>query len=287
MRGEILRIIGVMSFQISVVMPALNEEANLGRAVESALDAFARLSLRGEIILVDDGSTDGTTEIGKALQRKHPFLRLLRHESPQGIGRSFWDGVQLAQGEVVTLLPGDGENDGYEILRYLPLMEQVDVVVPFVFNRGARSALRAFVSRFYRAVVNLSFGTSLNYLNGTVMYRRCLLGEITLRSNGFFYQTELLVKCLRAGYLYAEVPYGLGAREAGESKALIWKNISRVIGDYLRTLASVRGVRKLPARLAPESVSAARRRQFAPDPLPPAAPGSHAPFLLGGGPVQP
>jgi glycosyltransferase involved in cell wall biosynthesis len=237
-----------MGYEISVVMPALNEEHNIALAVENTVAAFQRLNTKGEIIVINDGSTDRTAEIVEGLSRKYPFLKLIRHASPKGIGRSFWDGVEASSGENVTMLPGDAENDAHEILRYLPLMAQVDIVIPFVFNQGQRPFLRRLISKIYRGVINLTFGTSLNYMNGTVLYRRCVLESVELQSDGFFYQTELLVKCLRAGFLYAEVPYGLKRRAKGKSKALSLKSFRRLSADYLRTYAVTRTQRaKLPA----------------------------------------
>lgn len=88
------------------------------------------------------------------------------------------------------MLPRDAENDAYEILRYLPLMEHVDIVIPFIYNQNMRSWKRRMVFKFYKGIIKLSFGMLLNYMNGSVMYRKCALQNITLKSSGFFYQAE-------------------------------------------------------------------------------------------------
>ena len=67
--------------------------------------------------------------------KKDSRVRLINHNTPQGIGASFWDGVDNASGDMVTMLPGDNENDPWEILRYIKLLEQVDMIIPFVFNK--------------------------------------------------------------------------------------------------------------------------------------------------------
>lgn len=228
-----------MAYDVTVVMPALNEERNLDKAVQNVISAFEELKISGELVIVNDGSTDKTGLIAARMMTKHNFVKTVTHESPQGIGRGFWDGMLAGDSEIVTLLPGDAENDAFEILRYLPLMRDVDLVIPFIFNRGSRSRIRQWVSRAYRFVINFTFGTSLNYMNGTVMYRKRVLKTLDLKSNGFFYQTELLMKCLRQGYLYAEVPSGLKRREGGESKALSMRALKTVIRDYLAALFSL------------------------------------------------
>lgn len=225
--------------QISVVMPALNEEENIKGAALDVIHAFRALNIRGEIVIVNDGSTDGTREIAEALAREYSEIKVIHHDRPQGIGASFWDGAVNGRGDVVTMLPGDGENDASEILRYLPLAEHVDVVIPFVYNKEIRSSARRAVSKLYKSIINLSFGMLLNYMNGTVMYRRSALLTLNLKSKGFFYQTELLIKAIRKGYLYAEVPYALRNRAEGDSKALTLKSFRRLSRDYLKMLAAV------------------------------------------------
>jgi glycosyltransferase involved in cell wall biosynthesis len=183
-------------YAITAVMPALNEEGNLVAAVSNVLENYDRMEIDGQVIVVNDGSSDRTAEIAQRFCEMHSNVKVIHHTSPRGIGASFWDGVQMADGEIVTMIPGDGENDAAEILRYLPLMKQVDIVVPFVFNREVRSLRRRLLSIIYREIIKASFGLSLNYMNGTVMYRRCIFEGITLKCGGFFYQTELLIKTI-------------------------------------------------------------------------------------------
>jgi glycosyltransferase involved in cell wall biosynthesis len=220
-------------------MPALNEEQNLSNAIENVLDSLKKLNINGEIIVVNDGSSDATESIAKDFSQKYDFIKVVSHSSPQGIGRSFWDGFLQSSSEFVTFVPGDGENNAYEILRYLKLAEDVDVVIPFVFNLEARSFYRQIVSKLYNKIIKYTFGISLHYTNGTVIYRTSVLRQFDLKCNGFFYQTELLIKTIRAGYLFAEIPYALRVREKGKSKAITFKALKKVIQDYLATFKSI------------------------------------------------
>lgn len=247
------------AYQITVVMPSLNEEKNLDRAVGNVMAGFKSFGINGEIIVVNDGSSDGTGSLAEGLAKVHPFVKVLHHESPQGIGASFWDGVLNATGDVVVMIPGDGENDAPETLRYLPVMEHVDIVIPFVYNKAVRSWKRRLLSRLYRGIINMTFGLTLNYMNGTVIYRTCILKDITLKSTGFFYQTELLIKSIRKGYLFAEVPYALSQRGGGASKATTLKSLIRVARNYLAILRDIHGTPE-HAGFDPASVTAARWR---------------------------
>lgn len=249
------------TYQITAVMPSLNEEKNLENAVRNVADSYARLGINGEIVIVNDGSTDGTGKLAEGLKAAHPFIQVLHHDRPQGIGGSFWDGIQAARGDVVVMIPGDGENDAAEILRYLPLMDQVDMVVPYVFNRQVRSWFRRRLSNLYRGIINMTFGTTLNYMNGTVLYRKAILSDITLKARGFFYQTELLIKSIGRGYLYAEVPYALLQRAAGRSKATSLRSLRAVMGAYLSLMGEVYLAPQRAERPAEGSRTAARWKE--------------------------
>lgn len=251
-----------MQYKISVIMPALNEEENISTAVGNVVKSFDQLDVHGEIVVVNDGSTDQTKAIVEGLIEKYPCIQLICHDRPKGIGASYWEGIGKSRGEIVTMLPGDAENDAYEILRYLPLMEHVDIVIPFIYNQNVRSWKRRIISKFYKGIINLSFGMLLNYMNGSVMYRKCALQNITLKSSGFFYQTELLIKSIKSGYLYAEVPCALQQRVSGESKALTFKSLQKVIRGYLSTMASIYAVDRKKKPIMPDSVTALRHRQL-------------------------
>ncbi len=218
---------------VSVIIPALNEEKNIRAAIGNALKAFEDLKIIGEVVVVNDGSTDKTKEVAEGFAaKKHP-VRLVNHPSPQGIGASFWDGADNAFGNIVVMLPGDNENDPWEILRYHKLLEHVDIIIPFLFNREVRSIFRNSLSFVYRFIINTTFCVNFNYTNGTVMYRKSILKDMEHRNKGFFFQTDILIRNVKKGYLFAEVPYRLGLRSDGIWKAVSFPSLMQVIKGYL------------------------------------------------------
>ncbi|MBT3981924.1 MAG: glycosyltransferase family 2 protein [Bacteriovoracaceae bacterium] len=249
------------TYQISIIMPALNEQGNIEKAVINAVDAFKMYGINGEIIVVNDGSTDKTGDIVTDLSKKIPFLRQIVHKTPRGIGFSFWDGAQNALGDSVMLIPGDGEIDTGDILRYMPLMNEVDVLVPFFFNKEVRTFKRRIISILYKGIINISFGLLLNYMNGSVIYRRSVLKQVTLSSFGFFYQTELLIKLLKRGYLFAEIPSSLKPREGGSSTALKFKSFINLASGYINTMISVHILDRISGEIIEDSATF-RRHQF-------------------------
>lgn len=225
---------------LSIIMPALNEEKNILSAVNNTLKAFEAFKLDGEIVIINDGSSDKTSELVKGLMSKESNrVCLVDHQTPQGIGASFWDGVLNARGEIVCMLPGDNENDPCEIFRYLKLLDEVDMVVPFVYNKRDRTLFRNMLSSFLLMILNSTFGTSFNYPHGTVLYRRSILSDIDHRSSSFFFQADILIRLAKRGYLFAEAPYRLGSRKIGKSKATTFSNSLRVIKEYLKLVYDI------------------------------------------------
>jgi len=216
---------------LTVVMPALNEESNIVATIQKTLEAFKSFNIDGELIIVNDGSSDRTNVLAR---RFLPEVILLEHKEPQGIGASFWHGAENATKEAVVMIPGDGENGPSEIIKYLELLKHVDMVVPYVINKEVRSLARNLLSACFIFFVNMTFGLRLNYTNGTVVYKLKVLKGLAHSEKGFFYQTEALVKAIRKGYTFAETPYKLNKRKEGTSKAISFPVLKDTICGYLR-----------------------------------------------------
>lgn len=248
-------------FAVTVIMPALNEENNILAALQSTLRTFKDFQINAEILVVNDGSTDRTQEIVEEEMKKDSRIRILRHESPQGPGASFWDGVDCACAEAVVVLPADNENIPWEILRYYELLEHVDIVIPFIFNKEARPLFRNTLSFIYRFIINSTFMVNFNYTNGTVLYRRSVLKELDYRNKGFFFQTDILIRLVKQGYLFAEVPYRLNVRKAGTSKAVTFPSLWQVIRGYFTLLKDLHIIRQITKKdsFTTDSLTAARR----------------------------
>lgn len=220
---------------LSVIMPALNEEENIASAISRTLEAFQSFGISGEIIVVNDGSTDNTGKIIEKEARKAPSLiKPVAHVKSQGIGASFWAGVDLAAGSIVCMLPGDNENDAGEIIRYLPYLKETDIVIPFVAKGRKRSLFRSILSWLFRMVIRCTFAIPLRYTNGTVLYKKeKLLGAVARREKGFFFQTDILVRMMRKKIPFKEVPYALNKRVSGSSKAISFVSLYGVMKGYL------------------------------------------------------
>jgi glycosyltransferase involved in cell wall biosynthesis len=224
---------------LSVIMPALNEEKSILEAIGDTLKAMDDFSIEGQIIIVNDGSTDKTGELVAEAMNGDNRITTIHHDTPKGIGASFWDGVDAATGAAVIMLPGDNENDPCEIFRYFDLLQHVDIVIPFLYNREVRPLFRNILSFIYRFIINTTFLVNINYTNGTVLYRKDVLLELNSRSTSFFFQTDILVRLVKEGYLFAEVPYKVRKRDGGKSKAITFPSLMQVIKGYFQLVKDV------------------------------------------------
>jgi glycosyltransferase involved in cell wall biosynthesis len=251
------------NISLSVIMPALNEAESIGSAIKETLEAFETLRIEGELIVVNDGSTDATQSVIDHYINLDPRVSVVRHDKPLGIGRSFWDGKNKATREVVVYYPGDNEMIASEMMSYLHLMSQTDVVVPFMADTKVRSKTRQVLSSIYAHVVTSLLNIQVSHTNGLILYRRSVLNDFHLSTDGFMFQTELLAKVIRTGYLYAQVPYYIKPRSAGESKALSYRSIRGIINLCRHLYCLTRDVRSLPQReIVKDSATFKRREQL-------------------------
>jgi dolichol-phosphate mannosyltransferase len=218
---------------LSIVVPAYCEAENILVTLENLARALDPLDLIHEIIVVDDGSTDGTGARVSAQQSRYPTLRLLINERNLGFGASYRRGVEAAAYEHIVMVHGDNAW-GHETLReFFSHVGEADIIVGFTRDMWrSRTWSRTVISKTFTLIVNLITQHWLTYYNGLQIHRAQLLKQMRIESRGYGFQAEVLVKALRGGRTYAEVPMDLIERSHGESQAFRVKNVA----DVCRTL---------------------------------------------------
>ncbi len=200
--------------QVTVLVAAYNEAPVIGDVVRKALDAVPC----GEVVVVDDGSTDGTDRTAA-----DAGARVVRLSANEGKGCAVRRGLPEAQGDVIVLIDGDGQDDPSEIPRLLDALQPgVDLVVGsrFLgrFEPGAITPVNHWGNRFLTSAINVLFSARLTDTQaGFKAVRADALKRVSLRAHRFDIEVDLLLGVLRAGGRVVEVPVGRAARQHGKS----------------------------------------------------------------------
>jgi dolichol-phosphate mannosyltransferase len=238
---------------ISLIVPALNEQAVVEKVVQGIVEQAARGFADYEVILVDDGSSDATGRIMDGFATANPKVRVLHNERNIGLGASFQRGLREARFQYVMLLCGDGGLPARSLPAIFDKIGTADLVIPYMVNlRAIKSTTRYLVSRTYTKLLNLLFGYRLRYYNGLPVYRRSLLNAISITSSGFGFQGEIVVKLLKSGCTYVEVGVD-GAEETRRSFALRPRNIVSVARTLLHLVLEIVRFKPLPVEVLERS----------------------------------
>ena len=201
-----------MRRDFSVVVPAFNEAPMVPELVPALREAFAEFGLEGEVILVDDGSTDGTAELAERAGEGWANFRVLRHRVNLGKTEALVTAAEATDREYLVLFDADLQHLPEEIPRFLlSLQEGWDMVV----GRKVGDYQKPVVSGIYNWLSRRIFKVPVSDLNSMKAFRRCIMQELTLRHD---WHRFFVVLATARGYSVAEMDIRLHPRKAGESK---------------------------------------------------------------------
>lgn len=225
---------------LTFVVPAYNEAPNLEPTLRGIRAAAEERGLNFEALIIDDGSTDATGAIADRLAAEDPRIRVLHNHRNRGLGFNYSLGVTEARGRYLMMVPGDNEVLPDTVARLLGNLGRADIVVPYIANQQIRPIGRRILSRLFTTGLNALFGLRLRYYNGIVIHRIDLVRSVPVTTHGFAYQAEILVRLIRSGRSYLQVPMVIQERPAGTSKALRLRNMASVAGTVAALLWEVR-----------------------------------------------
>ncbi|MFQ6101567.1 MAG: glycosyltransferase family 2 protein [Anaerolineae bacterium] len=219
---------------LSIVLPAYNEEANVEKAVEHVSAVARQLGMEYEIILVNDGSTDRTGEIGRELIQRIPGFRLVEHYPNRGYGGALKAGFAAASGELIAFFPADKQFDFREISLLLDRLDKADIVSGYRAERQDNFVRKLFAFG-WNTLMRLLFGHLCRDIDcGFKLFRREILEHVRLISDGAMIDTEFLAGAKARGYRIADVSVTHLPREVGEATGANLKVIARAFRDLLR-----------------------------------------------------
>jgi glycosyltransferase involved in cell wall biosynthesis len=214
-----------VDLKLSVIIPCYNERTT----VATVVDRVRAVGLAHEIIVVDDGSTDGTREVLAELDPRDD-LKIILHDHNQGKGAAVRTGFKAATGDVLLIQDADLEYDPREypvLLR--PIEEGISkVVYGSRFLGGPRKAMffwNMVANRTLTLVTNILYNAILSDMETCYkVFRAEIVRDIRLRSRRFDFEPEITAKVLKRGHRIYEVPISYNGREWDEGKKITWKD---------------------------------------------------------------
>jgi len=210
---------------LTVLMPVFNEQATLAEIIRRVRQVDVGLTL--ELIIVDDGSSDGTNKILRTLEDS--TVRVIAHQKNQGKGAALRTGLAHANGDIVVIQDADLEYDPEDWPALLaPILKGKASVVygsRFTGQRKNMLPLHWAGNRLLSLVTNVLYSSTLSDMETCYKaFDRRVLKDLTVVSNRFDFEPEITAKVLRRGYRIYEVPISYAGREFDEGKKITWRD---------------------------------------------------------------
>lgn len=220
---------------LSVFFPAYNDEGSIAKLIHEAFTLLPQFTNDYEVIVVNDGSSDGTAALLDELARRLPRLRVVHHPRNRGYGGALRSGFEHATKDLVFYTDGDGQYDVRELARLIPLMtEEVDAVNGYKIKRSD-SRRRIVLGAAYKFTARGLFGLPIRDVDCDFrLIRRKAIQSIELTSTSGVVCTEMIYKLRAAGCRFAETPVHHYPRLHGQSQFFTLPRVARTGYDFFR-----------------------------------------------------
>lgn len=214
-----------MNIELSVVAPVYNEAEGIEAVVRYWKEVLDGASIRAEIVLANDGSTDNTLQILERLQKEIPYLRVVSYSPNRGYGYALRTAIQASSGEVVVSLDSDGQFDLADFPKLLKLYrdQNLDFVTGYR-DRKKDSLMRVIADRSLNLIVRTMFRLNLRDTNCALkLMKGSMIRSLNLEATGYPTPTEITVKFVKMGARTGETAVVHRERVAGQSKLRFMK----------------------------------------------------------------
>lgn len=218
---------------VTILIPSHKEGDLVRKTVETAKAELQKLGISAYELLISNCYHEGdvTESIGQKLAQSDPHVRFMQRKECWNFGRHYRTGIAEARGDYFMCIPGDNEILPDAIYNVLKELGKYDVVISYTANPEARPWFRQIISSSFAWICRFISGLPLKYFNGINLYRTDLLRSITIKTDGFAYSAEILMKLITTGKAktWIEVPMPINPPEPGRTSAAFkWRNIKAV-----------------------------------------------------------
>lgn len=224
--------------RVSIIVPAYNEAGNLEELCRQCGDMETGASFSSEVVIIDDGSTDGSAAILETLRGRYDFLRVVTHARNRGLTDALQTGFAEARGEIFVFYPADLQYKPEDIPAMITKIDEGNDLVTG-WKQGEYS--KRFVSKIYNSLSRRLFRLKVHDLNSVKAFRREIVENMFLRQDWHRYMVALAVE---QGYRVDEVKIPLYPRHSGDSKFSGWSRIPIGILDMLAVKSQLTLLRK-------------------------------------------
>jgi glycosyltransferase involved in cell wall biosynthesis len=220
---------------LSVFFPAYNDSGTIASMVIRTVRVAAELTPDFEIVVVDDGSADGTAEIADELARTYPQVRAVHHPRNRDYGAALRTGFRSTTKDLIFYTDGDAQYDPTELKAlWAALTDEADLVNGYKISR-ADPLHRVIIGRVYHHIVSLMFGLRLRDVDCDFrLMRRTIFNRIDLEKTSGIICVEMMKKIQDAGFQIVEVPVHHYHRAFGRSQFFNYRRLLRTGRDLLK-----------------------------------------------------
>lgn len=228
------------SNSISIFFPCFNEQENVARTVEQALNVLEKLNVDFEVIIVNDGSLDDTGKIADEISSQDGRIKVVHHERNLGYGAALQSGFKAATKELVFYTDGDGQFDINEMPPLLGLMKQYDIVSCYRLKRHD-PFIRKINGWCWTKLVCLLFDLRIRDIDCAFkLYKREIFNNIRMTSTGALIDTEILARAARRNYRITQKGVHHFPRSAGSQTGANIGVIFRAFKELFKLYRKIR-----------------------------------------------
>ena len=220
---------------ISLIILAYNDGKSLEEIVPQWIHSLSLQNKPFEIIVTDDGSTDGTEKIMQLMMKDMPCIKYVRSQKNMGVGANFRNGVKHASGQIIAYTDGDGQYVPEDLLTLLEAMDDRQLVTGRRIQR-ADPFIRSVTSGIYNKLVRIIYPVSVRDVNSglKIFSRHYIESCLPQFSDGPFFDAEYLIKGYQQGMKIREIPIRHQKRKYGRAGGISMKNLRMLFGDLCR-----------------------------------------------------